>query len=406
MQRPLLSNYFKGVATKRLSAVEVQPDASHQHEFNGVQSLKKLFGSEQRRFTARFIYLGEGDDDTYTDIAYLTWYDARVQHPIRSEYRCYYPPNTVMERAKEGDLLVIGLQSDEEVTVMIARAGYTFERQLKWLFKLPDRQTEQTFSAKRIDKKEDIQLDYSGRLVLDQIGIEVISVDDRYLEQMLRRFHGVFPPTIEFSAFARETLSSAVDITDPDKMLMDWMDQEEILFRTLERHLVGERLKKSFKNDVDGFITYSLSVQNRRKSRAGYALENHFEQLLLSRNIQYSRDAVTENKAKPDFIFPGVIQYHSSIFPASHLTMLGVKSTCKDRWRQVLAEAARIEEKHLLTLEPSISENQTIEMRSNKLNLVVPESVHNSYKARQLKYIINVRTFLELVEMKQRQSIN
>jgi hypothetical protein len=28
--------------------------------------------------------------------------------------------------------------------------------------------------------------------------------------------------------------------------------------------------------------------------------------------------------------------------------MPGVKSTCKDRWRQVLAEADRIDHKHLL----------------------------------------------------------
>jgi hypothetical protein len=30
--------------------------------------------------------------------------------------------------------------------------------------------------------------------------------------------------------------------------------------------------------------------------------------------------------------------------------MLGVKTTCSDRWRQVLAEADRIQLKHLLTL--------------------------------------------------------
>ena len=36
-----------------------------------------------------------------------------------------------------------------------------------------------------------------------------------------------------------------------------------------------------------------------------------------------------------------------------------VKSTCKDRWRQVLSEADRIPNKHLFTLEAAISENQT-----------------------------------------------
>ena len=31
--------------------------------------------------------------------------------------------------------------------------------------------------------------------------------------------------------------------------------------------------------NVDGFIGFSLSVQNRRKSRAGYSLENHLAQI-------------------------------------------------------------------------------------------------------------------------------
>ena len=42
--------------------------------------------------------------------------------------------------------------------------------------------------------------------------------------------------------------------------------------------------------------------------------------------------------------------------------MLAVKSTCKDRWRQILAEADRLPVKHLLTLEPGISVAQTDEM--------------------------------------------
>ena len=401
MQRAVLSNYFKGVATKRLSSVEVEPKISNQHEFNGDENLKDLFGSERQTIPARFIYFGEGDEDTLTDIGYVTWYDARARHPTRSEYRCYYPTNTVIEHAREGDLLVIGLKSDDSLIVIIARAGSTFESQLQWLFKLPAQQSTHTFSVKNFDKRQDMQLDYSGRTIMDQIGIDVVITDDNYLEKMNRKFEGIFPPTREFSTFARETLSGTLNIEDPDKLLMTWMDQEEVLFRTLERHIVSERLRQGFRDDVDGFISFSLSVQNRRKSRSGYALENHFEQLLIYRKIQYSRHAVTENKVKPDFIFPSIKQYHTRNFPVSRLTMLGVKSTCKDRWRQVLAEAHLIKAKHLLTLEPGISENQTKEMRANKLHLIVPLSVHKSYKSTQLKHIIDVKTFLDLVETRQ-----
>lgn len=54
---------------------------------------------------------------------------------------------------------------------------------------------------------------------------------------------------------------------------MTWMEREEILFRTIERYLIADRLSNGFAGevnagvDVDGFLSFSLSIQNRRKSR-------------------------------------------------------------------------------------------------------------------------------------------
>src|SRR5690606_20658382 len=157
------------------------------------------------------------------------------------------------------------------------------------------------------------------------------------------------PTTREFSAYARKTLPDIHPQDGHDEVLMAWMEREEILFRTLEKHIIGERLAQGFDGDVDGFISFSLSVQNRRKSRAGLAFENHLEILFEECGIRYTRTPVTEHKSKPDFIFPGEKEYHDRSFDSLRLTMLGVKSSCKDRWRQVLAEADRIEKKHLLT---------------------------------------------------------
>src|SRR3546814_4083496 len=78
--------------------------------------------------------------------------------------------------------------------------------------------------------------------------------------------------------------------------------------------------------------------------------------LFTALGVQYARGAETENKNKPDFLFPGPQAYHDDLFPRERLTMLGAKSTLKDRWRQVLSEAEKINEKHLLTLSPGISE--------------------------------------------------
>jgi hypothetical protein len=106
---------------------------------------------------------------------------------------------------------------------------------------------------------------------------------------------------------------------------------------------------------------------------------------------------MTENNAKPDFLFPGIDEYHDKTFPQTGLSMLGVKSTCKDRWRQVLSEAARIQDKHLLTLEPGISENQTNEMASNRLQLVLPRGLHDTYRESQRSWLIDLDEFIKLV---------
>ena len=156
-----------------------------------------------------------------------------------------------------------------------------------------------------------------------------------------------------------------------------------------------------FGNDVDGFIAYSLSVQNRRKSRVGYALENHLETLLQTHGIRYARGAVTENTSKPDFLFPGLSEYRDALVSPARLTMLAVKSTCKDRWRQVLAEADRIERKHLLTLEPAISSSQTDEMKARQLQLVLPRSLHGTYTAAQQSWLLDVSGFIDIVRQRQ-----
>ena len=81
--------------------------------------------------------------------------------------------------------------------------------------------------------------------------------------------------------------------------------------------------------------------------------------------------------------------------------MLGAKSTLKDRWRQVLSEAERIEAKHLLTLEPGISENQTTEMRAKNLQLVVPRSLHATFRVSQQTWLMDLNGFIEVVKLRE-----
>ena len=95
MKPGYLSQFFSGVAIKKLSAVEADTARSHQHEFNGDAGLKRVFGPQKMTFRARFIYIGDNDSDPVVADGDLTWYDAREAHPTRSEFRMYFPTTAV-----------------------------------------------------------------------------------------------------------------------------------------------------------------------------------------------------------------------------------------------------------------------------------------------------------------------
>ncbi|MCM3623985.1 type II restriction endonuclease [Brevibacillus borstelensis] len=403
MQKGFLSQYFEGVAIKRLSTVEVDTSVSNQHEFNGSKPLRNLFGDGRRTYMARFLWLS-GENEGISSEGKVTWYDAREFHPTRSEYRLYFNSNDVMDQAKEGDLLIVAKRPDEEIYMIIVPAQSTLENQLIWLFGLGE--IGFRFNFQPIEDGHDPEVDYAVRYILEEMGIEVEEPDTDYLDTVLEPYLSTgFPTTSVFSALARNTLRDVSPLDDPDNTLLKWMEHEEKLFKRLERHLVALRLQEGFENqdetDVEGFIQFSLSVHNRRKSRVGYALENHLEEIFKAHGVTYSRTKVTENKSKPDFLFPDISFYHDLSFPTSRLTMLGVKSTCKDRWRQVLAEANRIQTKHLLTLEPGISENQTEEMQASNLQLILPQRLHETYKPSQRDWLMNLGSFIQLVKKRQ-----
>ncbi len=402
MKQGHLSEYFTGVAAKRLSAVEADYFRSHQHEFNGVEALKRLFGQAtgKQTYPARFIYLSDHDDEPVVADGFLTWYDARERHPTRSEHRLYFPTTQVSDSAVEGDVLVIARRPDASVLVVIAENNSTIANQVQWLFGVTDL-AHFGYSVREELETEQDRIAFASRLILENIGVVVEPPPVTHLDDMLRLFGGSFPTTRVFSAYARDTIPDLNPANEQDSALMAWMEREEILFRTLERHMISERLSKGFHDDVEGFISFSLSVQNRRKSRVGYALENHLESLFTANGIRYTRTPVTENKAKPDFLFPGVAEYRDPQFNPLLLTMLGVKSSCKDRWRQVLAEADRIKRKHLLTMESAISTNQTDEMQAKQLQLVLPSQLHATYSNAQQTWLIDVSTFIELVRGRQ-----
>lgn len=100
---------------KTLAAVEADPNRSNQHEFNGVAALKAIFGLEKVEQSAMFSIRGEN----VSAQASVTWYDARVEHPTRTEHRLYFQTNPVMARAQAGDNVVIGFDKQHRLHLIL-----------------------------------------------------------------------------------------------------------------------------------------------------------------------------------------------------------------------------------------------------------------------------------------------
>lgn len=406
MEFGVLSDLFDGAGAKYLSAVEIDRVRSNQHEFQGVGSFRAFLGTptEKQTFPATFWWLTDSEDEPpLFETSFCTWSNVRREKPGRSaEYHLYYGSESepVVHQARPGDLLVITRKKDGSLLVLLSPAESTIGAQLLWLFGL-DLLAGRP-AARELGARDSVSLGLAARAVLEDLGIEVEEPQPDAFDQLIGRFGMSFPGTAEFSAFARETLPGIDPSGAPDEALIAWMEHEEALFRHLEREIVAEQLKAGFVGDsgadVDGFLSFSLSVQNRRKSRAGYAFGHHTEAILQARGLRYKREATTEKRNAADFLFPGEPEYLDATYPDGKLTMLAVKTTCKDRWRQVLAEADRIREKHLLTLEPAISRAQTAEMEAQNLRLVLPRALHGTYHRDQRARLTDVAEFLDMVQ--------
>lgn len=180
----------------------------------------------------------------------------------------------------------------------------------------------------------------------------------------------------------------------PDGLIMERRNLEYKLFRQIEELHILRKVQSGF-SSVEDFMLLANSVSNRRKSRSGNSLEIHLDILFKQFGLQkFSKQCKTEGKKRPDFIFPSCKDYHDSDFPAENLRMLAVKTTCKDRWRQILNEADRIKPIHLFTLQEGVSPNQLDEMTLHNVILVVPQPLHKKYPKKIRSQLTSLSQFI------------
>lgn len=246
----------------------------------------------------------------------------------------------------------------------------------------------------------------TGRL----IGVKDSFVDKHEMQKVAKMddfvhsLNGAFPKACDMSAAARSIYNDVYDhleniVQKPDHELLAWNNMEYDLFRRIEEIQYGDLIRNGF-DSMQEFIDTANSVINRRKSRAGKSLEYHLEAIFQGNNLKYEPQVVTEEKKRPDFVFPGATAYHNPDYPSDKLVVLGAKTTCKDRWRQVVTEADRVKTKYLCTLQQGISPQQLHEMKSENVVLVVPQPYIKTYPKEYQGDIFTLAKFIHLVQEK------
>lgn len=395
-----LNEIFSKVAVKKLTKIDLPDRGSNQHEVQGVASIRSFFGEGDciREPIDWHIFSDEKDVVSYS--GNITFYDSRRNKPERSaEWRMYYSGD-VLSNAEIGDSLFLVRLDNGEIHALVFPSGSSWEKNAYILFEGLQLELPDTYTVYSTDQIPDHEIEFVKERILFQLGLDhTIKPVDSDKEIITSKFGCEFPSTAEMSAFARSQVDfePADPRVSPDDKLLNWISREDSLFRALENVIVQKRLKKGI-SEVDEFIQYSLSVQNRRKSRMGYAFEHHLRALFDVFNLKYTWQAETERGNKADFIFPGEREYHDPEYDTNLLVMLGAKSTIKERWRQVLEAADRIPVKHLCTLEPGLSLSLTDSIHMNSIQLVIPEGILSSYENSQKDKIINIEYFLDFVK--------
>lgn len=369
------ANLYGNAILKFISSNDVGKTGGHQcgfylpkHEWQMFTPHAPIKGENKKHWIKI-----EWQDDVETD-SVITWYGA-----AKSEYRVtrFGKGFPYLSHDMVGDLLVLIRKTDAEF--------------LAYILDLED-------DIKEIQAALGVEVVESYGVY--QYGVIQSETEDECIDRHFRKFAGLltdFPSGKEFSAEARRALKDCLkhfDRLTADEALIASMDAEYRLFRLAERQICQKEFRQLFR-DVDDFLHTASSIMNRRKSRAGRALENHVEQVLTEARIPHEmRPRIDGN---PDIVIPSKSAYNDDSYPLEKLFIVGVKTTCKDRWGQVLKEGKRVSEKHILTIQQGISTKQLNDMHRENVTLVVPKQSHKKYPKERDITILTLEEFVSKV---------
>jgi len=188
---------------------------------------------------------------------------------------------------------------------------------------------------------------------------------------------GEMPETRAMALAGHELAARNIDAGDLDELISAGLDAETELFYAIRERVLQPAVDALVAGgaSVTEVLEWAQRQHQSARSRRGDSLQNHLATILRLRGIPHTAQCRTEGNRTPDFVIPGCSEYHESMFPADALRMVACKSTVRERWPQILLEAARIPEKYLLTLDARLSDDTIRDMNAVRLRLFLPMAI-------------------------------
>lgn len=192
----------------------------------------------------------------------------------------------------------------------------------------------------------------------------------------------------------KRNFSKIIDKIGDEAYKIFLVEQEKAGKRAIKRYLSGLIPKSSsLENSIDmvagkfkEFDRFFLSLAQSRKPRAGSTFEWIIKDLFKRLNYPFAEQQVINGK--PDFLMPNRAHYDKNPMDCIIFT---VKTTVRERWRQIVTEGTRGLGFFLATVDDKISDNQLSEMLRNRIYVVVSSDL--KAKIFHYKKAVNVISF-------------
>lgn len=239
---------------------------------------------------------------------------------------------------------------------------------------------------------------------------------DKYVSSLTRR-----PPQMIAAAALEQWMSETGNeklhpykLTNPGDVLYDLSRVREFnLYKQDEAKTYGAQLVRALLGEgraisregivaalIDRFeVFYDIckSAKQARSSRAGGSFETHMMSALIAGGIPHNSQYVFDG-SKPDFVLPTGELYANPEKRKTLGAVLTLKTTLRERWRQVVSESTDCPI-FLATLDESVPGRTVEKLKEKGITLVVPEKFKTSEYTEYESHsnVLSYRNFFDML---------